>query len=228
MAQPYKTCPKHQEGTNTRICSQHSERYRKDSYQVNMKISPTNWNFFNILSVYILWIKNARLSWGVVQELEPVDLVKRVRYCKWVLENVSKVSSTHFYSLQQAKPCSIYQDMSILKIRSIGLHAIPLVSHQKPLHDLKIGVLCAVSGRRIIGPSFFEKTVNTNVYLQIYKEFTKHLTQVKISHDYFQQDGATCHTTDRSLAHIHNGFTVVRTISRVLATQIERPISLWL
>jgi hypothetical protein len=31
----------------------------------------------------------------------------------------------------------------------------PRVLHQRPLHDIKVGVWCAVSARRVIGPIFF-------------------------------------------------------------------------
>jgi hypothetical protein len=36
----------------------------------------------------------------------------------------------------------------------------PHAVHQTPLHDIKIGVRCAVSVRRIIGPIFYHETVN--------------------------------------------------------------------
>jgi hypothetical protein len=35
----------------------------------------------------------------------------------------------------------------------------------------KIGFWCAVSWTCIIGPIFFERTVNTDVYLNIFEEF---------------------------------------------------------
>ena len=41
------------------------------------------------------------------------------------------------------------------------------VIHETPLHDLKIGVWCTVSGTKIVGPIFFESTENTDVYLHI-------------------------------------------------------------
>jgi hypothetical protein len=36
----------------------------------------------------------------------------------------------------------------------------PHAVHQTPLHDIKIGVWCAVSVKRIIGPIFYHETVN--------------------------------------------------------------------
>jgi hypothetical protein len=46
---------------------------------------------------------------------------------------------------------------------------IPHLVHEQ--HDQKIGVLCAVSGAHIIGPIFFDRTVNTEVYVNIFEEF---------------------------------------------------------
>jgi hypothetical protein len=43
----------------------------------------------------------------------------------------------------------------------------PRLLHEQPLHNQKIGVWCAVSGTRIIGPIFFDSTVNTEVYMNI-------------------------------------------------------------
>jgi hypothetical protein len=53
----------------------------------------------------------------------------------------------------------------------------PHILHQSPLHDQKIRVWCAVSGSRIIGPIFFDTTVNTEVYLRIFEDFYAQLTE---------------------------------------------------
>jgi hypothetical protein len=47
----------------------------------------------------------------------------------------------------------------------------PHVLHEKPLHCQKIGVRCAVSRRRIVGPIFFETTMNSPVYQDIITQF---------------------------------------------------------
>jgi hypothetical protein len=39
--------------------------------------------------------------------------------------------------------------------------------HEQPLHDRKIGVWCGVSVTCIIGPIFFDSTVNMDVFLAI-------------------------------------------------------------
>jgi hypothetical protein len=65
------------------------------------------------------------------------------------------------------------------------------VCHKEPLHSLKVGVWCAISRRRIIGPIFFEETVNTQVYVNIFDMFVNQLDD-ELQHGFFQQDGATC------------------------------------
>jgi hypothetical protein len=47
-----------------------------------------------------------------------------------------------------------------------------LESEYIKIHRQKIGVWCAVSRRRIVGPIFFETTVNSPVYQDIITQFT--------------------------------------------------------
>jgi hypothetical protein len=44
----------------------------------------------------------------------------------------------------------------------------PHLVHEQPLQNQKIGVWCAVSGTRIIGPIFIDGTVNMEVYMNIF------------------------------------------------------------
>ena len=90
------------------------------------------------------------------------------------------------------------------------------VIHETSLHDLKIGVWCAVSGTKIVGPIFFESTVNTDVYLYILRQFNDQLTPQDKMQFFFQQDGATCHTSHRSLTRVHDMSTEKRTTSKGL------------
>lgn len=82
----------------------------------------------------------------------------------------------------------------------------------KPLHNLKVGVCCVLSGNRMIGPIFLNETVNTNIYLQVYNTFLVQLTPQELCWAYFQQVVVTCHTSDPSLDRICKDFTQDRTI----------------
>jgi hypothetical protein len=60
----------------------------------------------------------------------------------------------------------------------------PHVLHQRPLHDIKVGVWCAVSTRRVIGPIFFGDTVNSDRYVSdILEPFFQELTGTNRRHD---------------------------------------------
>jgi len=70
------------------------------------------------------------------------------------------------------------------------------------LHPQKIGVWCDISRRQIIGPIYFEQTVTTEVYLQIFNKFVSQLTDDELTTGYYQQDSATCHTANASMQEI--------------------------
>ena len=73
---------------------------------------------------------------------------------------------------------------------------------------------CAISRRRIIGPIFFHETSNTAHYLEIFNEFVDQLDD-ELRNGYFQQDGATCHTSNDSVTEIESFFDD-RIISKAL------------
>jgi hypothetical protein len=60
---------------------------------------------------------------------------------------------------------------------------------------VKVGVWCAVSVRRIVGPVFFNGTINCERYVQvILGQFSPGLTEEERLYGWFQQDSATAHT----------------------------------
>lgn len=83
----------------------------------------------------------------------------------------------------------------------------PHISHEKPLHDVKVGVWCAVSAKKIIGPIFFNETINSERYIQqILEPFFLELSPNEKFHGYFQQDGATAHTANATINRITEVF----------------------
>jgi hypothetical protein len=69
--------------------------------------------------------------------------------------------------------------------------------HEVPLHDVKIGVWCAISAHRIIGPVFFQETINSERYVRlILTPFFRELTEEEKTDGYFVQDNATTHTAN--------------------------------
>ena len=63
----------------------------------------------------------------------------------------------------------------------------PQLVHEQPLQNQKIGVRCAMSGMCIIGRIFFDRTVNTEVYMNIFEEFYAQLTEEERQSFFFQQ-----------------------------------------
>jgi len=70
---------------------------------------------------------------------------------------------------------------------------------EKPLHSQKIVVWCEMSQQRIIGPVFFDVTIKTAAYMEIFNNFVNQLDDEELSIGYFQQDGATSHTSHASM-----------------------------
>jgi len=82
----------------------------------------------------------------------------------------------------------------------------PNAIHEEPLHSEKIGVWCVMSRRSIIGPIFFDATITTAAYMDIFNTFVNQLYDEKLSIGYIQQDGATSHTSHASMAEIQSFF----------------------
>jgi len=82
----------------------------------------------------------------------------------------------------------------------------PNAIHEELLHSEKIGVWCEMSRQRIIGPIFFEETIKTATYMEIFNTFVNQLDDEELSTGYFQQDGATSHTSHASMAEIQSFF----------------------
>jgi len=78
--------------------------------------------------------------------------------------------------------------------------------HEESLHSEKTGVWCGMSRRRIVGPIFFDSTTTTSAYMEIFNTFVNQLDEEELSIGYFQQDGATSHTSHASMAEIQSFF----------------------
>jgi hypothetical protein len=65
---------------------------------------------------------------------------------------------------------------------------------------VNVGVWCAASARRIVGPVFFNKTINCERYVQvILGKFFPELTEEERLYCWFHQDPATAHTARMSM-----------------------------
>jgi predicted transcriptional regulator len=191
-----------------RILARPNKSVRKLSQQSGLKRTSCH------RALRSLHLKLYRVS--CVQELRPADKEKRVKYCEWFLKKIveGELDQTlYFMSDESWFHLSGHVNSQDTRYWSAEN---PHNLHQVPLHDQKIGVWCAVSASRIIGPIFFDTTVNTDVYFQIFENFYYQLTENERQQCFSQKDGATCHTSHHSLTRIHETFTEKRTVSKGL------------
>jgi hypothetical protein len=62
-----------------------------------------------------------------------------------------------------------------------------------PSHPIKFGVWVAMSRRRIIGPIFFNETINAQRHQRLLEPFINQLDGVELTKVYNQQDSAAAH-----------------------------------
>ena len=88
----------------------------------------------------------------------------------------------------------------------------PQELHQRPLHSPKVTVWCAISSGWIIGPWLFEEnevtvTVNSDRYVNMLQDFFfPRVDELDLGDTWFQQDGATAHTSRASMAALREHF----------------------
>ncbi len=140
---------------------------------------------------------------SVVHELKPADYVKRVKYCEWFLKFIENDSvlliNYTFFTDEAWFHLSGYVNSQNTRVWATKN---PHEFIESSLHPLKIGVWCAISRKRIIGPIFFENIINSQEYLRIIQEFISELDEEEINECYFQQDGASCHTSQFIAPHL--------------------------
>lgn len=147
----------------------------------------------------------------IVQALKPSDHAQRLKFADEMLEKFSSFNNilfsdeAHFHlnGYVNRQNCRYWSDTN------------PKLKHEKPLHSPKVTVWAALSGRGIIGPYFYEDersrplTVNTERYVAMIQSFFEPALKDFSGFNqrsWFQQDGATCHTSNDSLAAIRKIF----------------------
>jgi hypothetical protein len=85
----------------------------------------------------------------------------------------------------------------------------PRVIHEKVRHAPGITVWVTISSHGLLGPIFFEETVNSERYLsKLCNTFVPHLlaTGLPLQTQWFMQDGAWPHTVNIVLDFLHDNF----------------------
>jgi hypothetical protein len=137
--------------------------------------------------------------------LKPRDSTTGVRFCSWFLQSVvegeidqqlTSFSDEAWIHLQR-----YINTQNNRHWRSQNPHLI----HETALHPVKFGVSCALSATRIVGPVYFNETINCEIYVQvILGQFFPELTEEDRLYGWFQQDSATAHTARTSMQALSN------------------------
>jgi hypothetical protein len=128
-------------------------------------------------------------------------------FCNWLLRNVHDgIIDPDLFFLSDEAWFHVSGNVNAQNSR-IWDTENPYVLHQRPLHDIKVGVWRAVSARRVIGPIFLGDTVNSNRYVSdILEPFFQELTEQETRYGYFQQDRATAYTALNSMQRLRDVF----------------------
>lgn len=147
-----------------------------------------------------------------VQMLKPQDIMRRILFANKMREMLdenpditllmSDEAHFHLNGAVNKQNCRYWAQNN------------PKELHQQPLHSDKVTVWAAVAKFGVIGPYFFEEggravTVNSERYQIMLREYLvpelrrRRLSRCQV---YFQQDGATCHTSNESIAEVRRLF----------------------
>lgn len=149
----------------------------------------------------------------ICQKLKEGDYECRVRFCVWLKEKLNEdanflgrliMSDEAHFSLNG---CVNRQNLRFWATEN------PKETMEVPLHSLRVTVWCALTETSIIGPFFFETpdgqttTVNGERYGAMLREyFIPEADNMDLVNPFFQQDGATCHTTRVNMTILRERF----------------------
>lgn len=142
---------------------------------------------------------------SMLHELTPPDYPRRVEFCQWFRnqfgENVGNME-TIFFSDEAWFHLSGYVNAQNYRIWSANN---PHVFEETPLHPVKVGVWCALSQHRVVGPIFFDESVNAERYQEIMQNFIALLNSNE-RRAWFQQDNAPAHTANSTTCFLNEFF----------------------
>lgn len=140
------------------------------------------------------------------QELLPTDYVKRMEYCQFFNQylNNDDVLDKTFFTDEAWFHLTGYLNSQNMRIWSTEN---PHYFRETGLHPVKIGVWCAMSRRRVIGPIFFEGNINAERYRrEIIDPFVNQLHDDELHTGYFQQDSARPHVANATISYLQEFF----------------------
>lgn len=131
----------------------------------------------------------------VLQALIPEDKDRRVQFAEWVLNSITE--EPQFLSTLMFSDEAIFQVDGRVNKQNCRIWACenPRSYRERPLHSEKVIVWAAMSHHGVLGPFFFDDTVNGENYLQMLKTFLwpRVANLPDIHRLRFMQDGAPPH-----------------------------------
>ena len=155
------------------------------------------------------------------QSLSPGDVVRRVDMCRWFKERLEE-NPAFLRNVWFSDEAHFLLSGHVNSKNNIYWGSTPPTEVvEKPLHSLKCTAWVAMSEQGLVGPFWFEdehgreKTVDSEGYIDVLTKFWTTLGQRRIQRgtQWLQQDGATPHCSNVTLAWIETRFQD-RVISR--------------
>lgn len=142
----------------------------------------------------------------VVHQLKEPDHVARVQYCRWFRRFVEEEGTQVFDKFFFSDEAWFHLDGQVNAQNSRTWSTFnPRLIRERPLHSEKIGVWCAISRKRVIGPLFYDQNVTAAVYQNLLLAFIS-LLEPDERQCWFQQDGAAAHTAHTTTAMLEEFF----------------------
>jgi hypothetical protein len=144
------------------------------------------------MATQLLKLKSCKTT--VIHALQPRDSAGRVHFCSWFLQCAVEGEIDLQLTLFSDDVWFHLPGYVITQNNHYWSSQNPHLTHEVPLHPVKVGVWCAVSARRVLGSLFCNETVNCKKYVWIILgQFFPELTEEE-PYGFFQQDLATAHT----------------------------------
>lgn len=142
----------------------------------------------------------------VYQELLPPDYIRRVAYCRFFNANLNDddVLDKTFFTDEAWFHLNGYVNAQNMRMWATEN---PHYYREAALHPVKVGVWCAMSRRRLIGPIFFEGNLNGERYRNnILETFINQLHDDELQFGFFQQDSARPHIAHETINYLQEFF----------------------
>ena len=176
-----------------------------DSSWVSIATSHSKFSFHRILR------ENLKLfpyKLSVVQFLTNDQKEKRMRFAGEILEKIGS-QEVSVNTIWFSDECHFHLNGYVNRQNyRIWGSENPHLALEKQAHPVRVSVWCAISAQGIIGPFFFEETVNAKRYLEMLKKsfFPEAKKRKAVDSWFFMQDGARPHRTKPVFGFLKSNF----------------------